>query len=126
MYCAVYTNGAIDMKPTFEMLHHSSKYILFFVRITNCISCRYYHLLNVKGEISPLELNGGRLISIIYKHSTTPSVIAFELELPDRGMEIIDVYEYPGFYFSPLSISASLIKHLNKVGLKVFLGLESQ
>lgn len=122
MYCAVYTNGAMDMKPTFEMLHHSSKYILFFVRITNCISCRYYHLLNIKGEIYPLEFNGGKLISIIYKHSTTPAVIAFELELPGRDVEIIDVYEYPGFYFSPLSISASLIKHLNKVGLKAFLG----
>ena len=124
MYCAVYTNGAIDMKPTFEMLHHSSKYILFFVRITECISCRYYHLLNVKGEISPLELNGCKLISIIYKHSTTPPVIALELELPDRGVEIIDVYEYPGFYFPPLSISASLIKHINQIGIKEFLRLE--
>ena len=124
MYCAVYTNGAIDMKPTFEKLHHSSKYILFFVRITDCISCRYYHLLNIKGEICPLELNGGKLISIIHKHSTTPAVIAFELEFPDRGVEIVDVYEYPNFYFPPLSISASFIKHLNKVGLKAFLRLE--
>ena len=124
MYCAVYTNGAMDMKPTFEMLHHSSKYILFFVRITDCISCRYYHLLNVKGEISPLELNGCKLISIIYKHSTTPPVIAFELELPDRGVEIVDVYEYPGFHFPPLSISASLIKYINQIGIKEFLRLE--
>jgi hypothetical protein len=124
MYCAVYTNGAIDMKLTFEMLHHSSKYILFFVRITDFMSCRYYHLLNIKGEISPLELNGCKLISIIHKHSTTPAVIAFELELPDRGVEIIDVYEYPNFYFPPLSISASLIKHINIIGIKEFLRLE--
>ena len=124
MYCAVYTNGAMDMKPTFEMLHHSSKYILFFVRITSCISCRYYHLLNIKGEISPLELNGGKLVSIIYKYSTTPPVIAFELELPDRGVEIVDVYEQQGFYFPPLSISASLIKYINQIGIKEFLRLE--
>ena len=124
MYCAVYTNGAMDMKPTFEMLHHSSEYILFFVRITSCISCRYYHLLNIKGEMSPLELNGCKLISIIYKHSTTPPVIAFELELPDRGVEIIDIYDYPNFYFPPLSISASLIKNINEIGIKDFLGLE--
>ena len=124
MYCAVYTNGAMDMKPTFEMLHHSSKYILFFVRITNFMSCRYYHLLNIKGEISPLELNGCKLISIIEKHSTTSPVIAFEIELPDRGVEIVDVYEQQGFYFPPLSISASLIKHINEIGIKDFLRLE--
>ena len=124
MYCAVYTNGAMDMKPTFEMLHHSSKYILFFVRITNCISCRYYHLLNTKGEISPLELNGCKLISIIEKHSTTSPVIAFEIDLPDRGVEIVDVYEQQGFRFPPLSISASLIKHINEMGIKEFLRLE--
>ncbi len=124
MYCAVYTNGAIDMKPTFEKLHHSSKYILFFVRITDCISCIYYHLLNIKGEISPLELNGCKLISIIEKHSTTSPIIAFEIELPDRGVEIVDVYEQQGFYFPPLSISASLIKHINEIGIKDFLRLE--
>ena len=124
MYCAVYTNGAMDMKLTFEMLHHSSKYILFFVRIINCISCRYYHLLNIKGEMSPLELNGCKLISIIEKHSTTSPVIAFEIELPDRGVEIVDVYEQQGFYFPPLSISASLIKHINEIGIKDFLRLE--
>ena len=69
-------------------------------------------------------LNGGKLISIIYKHSTTPHTIAFELETPERGVEIVDIYEQQGFYFPPLSISASLIKHLNKVGLKAFLGLK--
>ena len=126
MYFAVYTNGAMIMQPTFEKLRHNTQDVLFYVRLYVLESCKYYYLLNSKGEICPLELNGGRLISIIYKHSTTPPVIAFELELPDRGVEIVDVYEYPGFYFSPLSISASLIKHLNKVGLKVFLGLESQ
>jgi len=124
MYCAVYTNGAMDMKMTFEMLHHSSKYILFFVRITNGISCRYYHLLNAKGEISPLELNGCKLISIIDKLSATPPVIAFEIETPDRGVEIVDVYVQKGFLFPPLSISATFIKHINKVGIKEFLGLE--
>ena len=126
MYFAVYTNGTMIMQPTFEKLRHNTKNVLFYVRLYVLESCKYYYLLNSKGELCPLELNGGRLISIIYKHSTTPPVIAFELELPDRGVEIIDVYEYPGFYSPPLSISASLIKHLNKVGLKLFLGLESQ
>jgi hypothetical protein len=88
------------------------------------MSCRYYHLLNIKGEISPLELNGCKLISIIEKHSATSPVIAFEIELPDRGVEIVDVYEQQGFRFPPLSISASLIKHINEIGIKEFLRLE--
>ena len=124
MYFAVYTNGTMIMQPTFEKLRHNTQNVLFYARLYVSESCKYYYLLNTKGEICPLEFNGGKLISIIYKHSTTPAVIAFELELPDRGVEIIDVYEYPNFYFPPLSISASLIKHLNKVGLKAFLGLE--
>ena len=124
MFFAVYTNGCMIMQPTFDKLRHNTQNVLFYVRLYALESCNYYYLLNTKGEICPLEFNDGKLISIIYKHSTTPAVIAFELELPDRGVEIIDVYEYPGFYFPPLSISASLIKHLNKVGLKAFLGLE--
>ena len=124
MYFAVYTNGAMIMQPTFEKLRHNTQDVLFYVRLYVLESCKYYYLLNSKGEICPLELNGGRLISIIYKHSTTPPVIAFEFELPDRGVEIVDVYEYPGFYFPPLSISASLIKYINQIGIKEFLRLE--
>ena len=124
MYCAVYTNGTMVIQPTFDKLRHNTNNVLFYVRQCMSESCKYHYLLNSKGEICPLELNGGRLISIIEKHSTTSPVIAFEIELPDRGVEIVDVYEQQGFYFPPLSISASLIKHLNKVGLNAFLGVE--
>jgi len=124
MFVAVYTNGCLIMQPTFEKLRHNTENVLFYVKLCILESCRYHYLLNPKGEICPLELNGGKLISIIYKHSATPPIIAFELESPDRGVEIVDIYEQQGFYFPPLSISASLIKHLNKVGLKAFLGLE--
>ena len=120
LYFAVYTNGTMVMQPTFEKLRHNTQNVLFYVRQHISESCKYYHLLNSKGEICPLELNGGKLISIICKHS----IIAFKLESPDRGVEVIDIYKQQGFYFPPLSISASLIKHLNKVGLKAFLGLE--
>ena len=124
MFYAVYTNGAVDMKPTFELLHHSSEDILFFAECSTDSSCKYYHFLHSKGESTYLTLNGGKLISIIYKHSTTPRIIAFEIESQDRGVEIIDLYEERGSYSPPLTISASLIRHLNKVGLRAFLGLE--
>jgi hypothetical protein len=62
------------------------------------------------------------LIAIIYKYAG--AIIAFEIESPDRGVEIIDVYEQPNFHFPPLTISVSFIKHLNNIGLKAFLGLE--
>ena len=125
MFVAVYTNGCMIMQPTFDKLRHNTQNVLFYVKLYMLKSCKYYYLLNSKGEICPLELNGGKLISIVYKHSATPPTIAFELKSPDRGVEIVDIiYEQQGFYFPPLSISASLIKHLNKVGLKAFLGLE--
>ena len=124
MFVAVYTNGCMIMQPTFDKLRHNTENVLFYVKLYMLESCKYYYLLNSKGEICPLELNGGKLISIIYKHATTPPIIAFEIESPDRGVEIIDVYEEGGFYFPPLTISASLIRHLNEVGLRAFLGLE--
>ena len=124
MYWAVYTNGTMIMQPTFEKLLHNTNNVLFYVKLYVSESCKHYYLLNSKGEICPLEFNDGKLISIIYKHSTIPAVIAFELELPDRGVEIIDVYDYPNFYFPPLSISASLIKNINEIGIKDFLLLE--
>jgi len=124
MFFAVYTNRCMIMQPTFEKLRHNTENVLFYVKLCILESCKYYYLLNSKGEICPLELNGGKLISIIYKHSTTPRIIAFEIESPDRGVEIIDVYEEGGFYFPPLSISAALVNHINEVGLNAFLGLE--
>ena len=124
MFFAVYTNRCMIMQPTFEKLRHNTENVLFYVKLCILESCKYYYLLNSKGEICPLELNGGKLISIIYKHSATPSIIAFEIESPDRGVEIIDVYEQPNFYFPPLSISAALVNHINEVGLNAFLGLE--
>ena len=124
MFFAVYTNRCMIMQPTFEKLRHNTDHVLFYVKLCILESCKYYYLLNSKGEICPLELNGGKLISIIYKHSTTPRIIAFEIESPDRGVEIIDVYEEGGFYFPPLSISAALVNHINEVGLNAFLGLE--
>ena len=124
MFFAVYTNGGMIMQPTFERLRHNTDNVLFYARLYTVKPCTYYYLLNSKGEICPLELNGGKLISIIYKHSETSPIIEFELELPERGVEIIEVYRQQGFRFAPLSISASLIKHLNMVGLKNFLGLK--
>ena len=124
MFFAVYTNRCMIMQPTFEKLRHNTENVLFYVKLCILESCKYYYLLNSKGEICPLELNGGKLISIIYKHSTTPRIIAFEIESPDRGVEIIDLYEEGGFYFPPLSISAALVNHINEVGLNAFLGLE--
>ena len=124
MFFAVYTNRCMIMQPTFEKLRHNTENVLFYVKLCILESCKYYYLLNSKGEICPLELNGGKLISIIYKHSATPPIIAFEIESPDRGVEIIDVYEEGGFYFPPLSISAALVNHINEVGLNAFLGLE--
>ena len=124
MFAAVYTNGCMVIQPTFEKLRHNTQDVLFYAKLYMSESCKYYYLLNSKGEICPLELNGGKLISIVYKHSATPPIIAFELETPDRGVEIVDIYEQQVIYFPPLSISASLVKHLNKVGLKAFLGLK--
>ena len=124
MFFAVYTNRCMIMQPTFEKLRHNTENVLFYVKLCILESCKYYYLLNSKGEICPLELNGGKLISIIYKHSATPPIIAFEIESPDRGVEIIDLYEEGGFYFPPLSISAALVNHINEVGLNAFLGLE--
>ena len=123
MFVAVYTNGCMIMQPTFDKLRHNTQDVLFYVKLHMLESCKYYYLLNPKGEICPLELNGGKLISIIYKHSTTPRIIAFEIESPDRGVEIIDLYKESGFYFPPLTISAYLIRHLNEIGLRAFLGL---
>ena len=72
MFVAVYTNGCMIMQPTFDKLCHNTQDVLFYVKLYMLESCKYYYLLNSKGEICPLELNGGKLISIVYKHSATP------------------------------------------------------
>ena len=117
MFYAVYTNGATEMKSTFEMLHHSSEHILFFAKCHTDTSCRHYLFLNSKGEIAPLIVKGGKLISIIYNFSTTPPTIALEVEQPSRGVERVEIYRQDNFYLSPLSIVAAAISNINQLGL---------
>jgi hypothetical protein len=117
MFYAVYTNGATDMKPTFEMLHHSSEHILFFAKSHTDASCRHYLFLNSKGEIAPLIVNGGKLISIIYNFSAPSPTIELEVEQPNRGVERVEIYREDNFYFSPLSIVAAAIRSINKLGV---------
>ena len=117
MFYAVYTNGAIDMKPTFEMLHHSSEHILFFAKCHTDASYRYYLFLNSKGETTPLIVNGSKLISAIYNFSATPPTIALEVELPSREVERVEIYRQDNFYLPPLSIVAAAIRSINKLGV---------
>ena len=117
MFYAVYTNGAIDMKLTFEMLHHSSEHILFFAKCHTDASCRYYLFLNSKGETTPLIVNGGKLISAIYNFSATSPTIELEVELPSREVERVEIYRQDNFYLPPLSIVAAAIRSINKLGV---------
>ena len=116
MFYAVYTNGATEMKPTFEMLHHRSEHILFFAKCHTDASCRYYLFLNSKGETAPLIVNGGKLISAIYNFSATPPTIALEVEQPSRGVERVEIYRQENFHLSPLSIVAAAIRSINQFG----------
>ncbi len=117
MFYAVYTKGATEMNPTFEMLHHSSEHILFFAKCHTDASCRHYYFLNPKGEIAPLIVNGGKLISIIYNFSAPPSTIELEIEQPNRGVERVEIYRQDNFYLPPLSIVATAIRSINKLGV---------
>ena len=116
MFYAVYTNGATEMKPTFEMLHHSSEHILFFAKCHTYASCRHYLFLNSKGETAPLIVNGGKLTSAIYDFSATPPTIALEIEQPNRGVERVEIYRQENFYLPPLSIVAAAIMSINRFG----------
>ena len=116
MFYAVYINGATEMKPTFEMLHHRSEHILFFAKSHTDASCRHYLFLNSKGETAPLTVNGGKLISAIYNFST-PSTIVLEIEQTSRGVERVEIYRQENFYLSPLSIVAAAIRSINLLGL---------
>ena len=122
MFYAVYTNGAIDMKQTFEMLHHSSEHILFFAKCHTDTSCRYYLFLNSKGETAPLIVNGCKLISVIYNFSATPSTIALDIEQPNQGVERVEIYKQDKFYLSPLSIVAAVIGNIGKIGFDEWRG----
>ena len=117
MFYAVYTNGVTEMKPTFEMLHHSSEHILFFAKCHTDASCRHYYFLNSKGEIAPLIVNGGKLISIIYNFSAPPPTIELEVEQPSREVERVEIYRQDNFDLPPLSIVAAAIRSINQLGL---------
>ena len=88
MFYAVYTNGAVDMKPTFELLHHSSEDILFFAECSTDSSCRYYRFLNSHGlgiaSYSYLFFIGRLLDRTPYQ----PIIIGIEVDIPYRRSAI--------------------------------------
>ncbi len=112
MFYAVYENGAIDMKPTFEMLH-KSEYTLFYARLHIVGSCKYYYLLNSKCETTPLQLNGCKLHSIIQRNECGFLYVEMEVERPRGEIEIVEIYRQKYFYFSPLTIAASVIRTMH-------------
>ncbi|MBR6655296.1 MAG: hypothetical protein IKL20_01655 [Alistipes sp.] len=116
MFYAVYRNGAIEMKPTFEMLHHSSEHIILFAKCHTYTSCKHYRFLNQQGETTILTLNGCKLLSVIYNISTPTPSIELEVERPSRGVERVEAYRQDGFYIPPLSIIAFVIDKINRVG----------
>ena len=121
MFFAVYENGAIEMKLSFEMLHKSD-YILFYAKSQVVGSCKYYHLLNSKCEFSPLTLNGCKIYGIIQHDNHGKLYVELEVESPNRGVEKVEVYRQSGFYFPPLAVVASVIRAINRLGYDVYCG----
>ena len=112
MFYAVYENGAIEMKFSFEELH-KSEHILFYVKSHIDQSYKYYSLLNAKCETEPLALNGGKLYGIIQRDNCGRYSLEFDIETPSKGIERVEVYRQEGFYFPPLYIASLIIRNID-------------
>ena len=121
MFFAVYENGAIDMKLSFEMLHKSGK-ILFYAQSQVVGSCKYYRLLNSKCESTPLALNGCKVHRIIQYDNHGELYVVLEVELSNGDVECVEVYRQYGFYFPPLTMVASVFRTIHRFGYDAYRG----
>ena len=121
MFLAVYENGAIDMKHSFEMLHKSGK-ILFFAQSQVATPHIYYNLINSKCELTPLELHGCKIHRIIQYKNQEEICVELEVESPNRGIEKVGIYRQPEFYINPLTVVVSVIRTIDLIGYDRYCG----
>ena len=109
------------MKHSFEMLHKSGK-ILFFAQSQVATPHIYYNLINSKCELTPLALNGCKIHRIIQYKNQGEMCVELEVESPDRGIEKVEVYRQSGFYISPITVVASVIRTIDLLGYDRYCG----
>ena len=108
MFHAVYENGARDTKILFEEIY-KSEHILFYAKSHMGTSYKYYHLLNSDGEISPLILKECKLHGILQRDNNGKYSLEFDIEIPGKGVERVEMYRQEDFRFPPLYVAASII-----------------
>lgn len=119
MFYAVYENGMVDMKTSFEMLHKSGK-ILFFAEEYEHRPYRYYYFIDINCHRVQLALNGCNLNCIIQHSENGIPCIELEIESPNYGIEKVEVYRQHPLFPQPLSQVSSIIGDINRFGYEAY------
>ena len=120
MFYAVYENGAVVSRTSFEMLPQTED-ILFYAKSEEVLSHTYYHILNTEGKINPLQLNKCKLIGIIQNNYNGYHCAILEFEIPKKGVEKLEIGKYEWEAEQPLSVTASIVDKINHCGYYLYL-----
>ena len=120
MFQAVYKNGAIVERSSFDMLPKSDE-VLFYAKSEGNKSRTEYSIIDSYGEPRTLPLNGCRLIGCILNSYRGHPYIELEFEIYGIGVEKLQIWREEWQSKEPLSEIAHIIERVRQCGYKIFL-----
>ena len=119
MFYAVYESGRVDMRLEFNMLHKSGD-ILFFAEDLDYKQTRYYYFIDKSRLRVQLSLKGCKINQIILHLEGSLSHVELEIESPNHGVEVVEVYKEHPLSMPHLSYLATIFGYINRVGYEAY------
>ena len=120
MFHAVYKNGVVVERSSFEMLPKSEE-VLFFAKSEGDKSHTEYSIIDSCGEPITLTLNGCRLIGCELSDYQGYPYINLEFEISGHGAEKLQIWREEWKELGPLSTIAHIIGRINQCGYTIYL-----
>ena len=120
MFQAVYKNGAIVERSSFDMLPKSDE-VLFYAKSEGNKSRTEYSIIDSYGEPRTLPLNGCKLIGCILNSYRGHPYIELEFEIYGLGVEKLQIWREEWQCDNPLSTVALIAERVRQCGYDTYL-----
>ena len=119
MFCAVYKNGLVVEKDSFDMLPHSEE-IIFYAQSEHTLLRTNYRILSSEGIIGSLPVKGCELISVMRGGSEVCPYVELAFKMTDNSIERIKAWKTEWDGYQSLSAVARIVEQINQCGCEMY------
>ena len=122
MFCAIYKNGAVIERDSFDILPKSEE-VFFYVRSEGDKLRADYTIIDSHGEPTILQLNGCKLIGIALDNYQEYPYLKLEFEIHNLGATKLKLWKSEWHCDEALSSVAIIADRIAKCGYDIYLTL---